>query len=281
MKSISKELKITEEMKKYEEETGKHAIWRGEITESFKKWKKGEKIYEKDKERIAILVSENTKTKWLNFAKNNNYSTISKLIREGVDFYIDLKSKNPFIETISDLSHSLKEPLTSIKGFSQILIEKYKDELSGDVLSRLREILNKSIILENKISTLLESKKPKASQYDILIIEDDTSTITVLADFFEIKGYICKGVVSGSKGLDELKLNTPKLILLDVILPDMTGYEICRMIKSNKNINQIPIYFITAVPGTEVSKNILGTRADGYLLKPFNFPDFEVLDKYL
>ena len=39
-------------MEKYEEETGKYAIWKGKVTESFKRWQKGEKIYEKDKERI-------------------------------------------------------------------------------------------------------------------------------------------------------------------------------------------------------------------------------------
>ena len=50
-------------MKKYEEETGKKAIWRGAVTESFKKWQKGEKVYPKEKERINLLVAKEKKDK--------------------------------------------------------------------------------------------------------------------------------------------------------------------------------------------------------------------------
>jgi len=64
---ISENLKKTKEMEQYENETGKFAIWRGRITEGFRKWQKGEKIYEKNKERIMILVSEEIKSNWQNF----------------------------------------------------------------------------------------------------------------------------------------------------------------------------------------------------------------------
>ena len=76
-------------MEKYEKETGKFAIWRDRITEGFKKWQKGEKIYEKNKERIMILVSEEIKSKWQQFIKNNDYSTISKLVRDALKIFIE------------------------------------------------------------------------------------------------------------------------------------------------------------------------------------------------
>ena len=63
-------------MIRYEMETGKFAIWRGIITEGFKKWQKGEKIYEKNKERIMLLVSGENKKRWQNFIKTNDISTI-------------------------------------------------------------------------------------------------------------------------------------------------------------------------------------------------------------
>jgi len=87
------EAEKTEEMEQYEQETGKKAIWRGIVTKDFLKWQKGERVYTKNKERINILVSEEKKDKWQNFAEMNKIPTISKLIRKSVDFYIDSKQK--------------------------------------------------------------------------------------------------------------------------------------------------------------------------------------------
>ena len=88
-------------MKIYEKETGKKAIWRGNITKSFKKWKKGEKIHIEDKERVCILVSEEVKKQWQNFAKQNQISTTSRLIREGVKFFMNFKSTSTNLKDLS------------------------------------------------------------------------------------------------------------------------------------------------------------------------------------
>ena len=148
----------TEEMKRYEKETNKYAVWRGIVTEGFKKWQKGNKIYNRDRERISLYVSEELKVKWQEFAKERNYSTISKLIRESVNSFIrsmpnsahnNLASLNP--QKISSISHALKEPLTSIKGYSQLILETYKDKLSNPILETVKNIFEQSILLENKI----------------------------------------------------------------------------------------------------------------------------------
>ncbi|MHA1350601.1 MAG: response regulator, partial [Promethearchaeota archaeon] len=121
----------------------------------------------------------------------------------------------------------------------------------------------------------------EASQYDILLIEDDLATIRLLTSYFESKGYSCKGVVSGTKGLEELTNNPPKLVLLDIILPDYSGYDICKRIKASKELQNIMVYLLTAIPGSEVEKNLEDSNADGYILKPFDFSDFEVIFQYL
>ncbi|MFX1321463.1 MAG: response regulator [Promethearchaeota archaeon] len=275
-------------MKKYEDETGKYAIWQEKITEGFKKWLKGEKIYDRDKERISLYVSEDTKEKWQEFIRDHNYTTISKLIRDSVDHFIEQKTNlissgihKMDEKTIANISHALKEPLTSIKGFSQLLLENYKDELEEDVLSTVKNIFDQSMLLENKIINILDKIKVEEAQtqYDILLIEDDLATIRLLTSYFESKDYTCKGVVSGTKGIEELRVNSPRLILLDIILPDISGYEICDMIKKDKKFKDIPVYFLTAIPGSEVEKNI--GKADGYILKPFDFSDFEVIFQFL
>lgn len=275
-------------MKKYEDETGKYAIWQEKITEGFKKWLKGEKIYDRDKERISLYVAEDTKEKWQEFIRDHNYTTISKLIRDSVDHFIEQKTNiissglhKMDEKTIANISHALKEPLTSIKGFSQLLLENYKDDLDEDVLSTIKNIFDQSMLLENKIINILDKIKVEEAQtqYDILLIEDDLATIRLLTSYFESKGFTCKGVVSGTKGIEELRTSTPKVILLDIILPDISGYEICDMIKKDKKFKEIPVYFLTAIPGSEVVKNI--GNADGYILKPFDFSDFEVVFQFL
>ena len=277
-------------MKEYEETTDKYANWRGNITEGFMKWLKGEKIYDREKERISLYVSDDTKEEWTEFIKTHKekYNTISKLIRESVNYFIQQKARlaNNDLDildnqTLTNISHALKEPLTSIKGFSQLLIENYKDEMEEDVFNTVQNIFNQSLLLEKKIISILDNIKTEAVQYDILLIEDDLATIRLLTSYFESKGYTCKGVVSGTKGLEELNNNPPKLVLLDIILPDYSGYNICKQIKSNKNLRNLAVYLLTAIPGSEVEKNLEESQADGYILKPFDFSDFEVIFQYL
>ena len=277
-------------MKIYQEKTDKYAIWRGTITEGFKKWLKGEKIYDRDKERISLYVSEQTKTNWQNFKESHEYSTISALIRDSVDYYIEKKSdllsgglRGMNEKTLSNISHALKEPLTTIKGFSQLLLENYKEELDEEVLSTIKNIFDQSMLLENKIINILDDIQTDEiePQYDILLIEDDLATIRLLTSYFESKGYKCKGVVSGTKGIDELRSGVPKLILLDIILPDISGYEICKMIKEHQKYKEIPVFLLTAIPGSEVEKKMPETKANGYILKPFDFSDFEILFQHI
>ena len=71
------------------------------------------------------------------------------------------------------------------------------------------------------------------------------------------------------------------MVLLDIILPDYSGYDICKQIKANKDCRNIAIYLLTAIPGSEVEKNLEESNADGYILKPFDFSDFEVIFQYL
>ena len=231
--------------------------------------------------RIGILVSEETKTSWQNFVDENEFTTISMLIRKAVNFYIDSKSRITLIDNLSKFTHDLKEPLTSIKGFSQLILENEAEKLDSNMLLRIKEIYGQSVFLENKINTIIGEIEPETLSYDILIIEDDTSTIMVLTDFFDIKGFSSIGVTTGTKGLEELNRSAPSLILLDIILPDISGYEICKKIKLNDKLKDIPIFYITAIPESEVRKRIDETGAEGFLRKPFNFSEFNNIFEYL
>lgn len=278
---ISNHIKKTEEMRKYENKTGKKAIWRGVITKDFIRWQKGEKIYIDNKERINVLVSEEKKKKWENYANEYNINSLSKLIRDSVDFFIELKPKMEELDKFSKSIHDLKERLSSIKGFSQLLIEEHKDELSWDALIKIKEIIDESLNIETILINVLNTQKLENLQYDILIVDDDSSTINLISSYFRNKGYSYVDTPFGNDAIELLQKTVPKLILLDVLLPDSSGYDICKKIKIDLKLKNIPIFYITAVPETEVHSKMSETKADGYFLKPFNINEFKVLLNYL
>lgn len=206
------------------------------------------------------------------------------MIREALRFFIQCRGLD-----LSTLSHDLKEPLTSIKGYLQLIIEKYGNSIESNVISTLKNVLNQCLILENKIVEYLdkfetemeEESINQKSEYDILLVEDDQETVNLLASYFESINITCKGVLSGFKGLKELKRYVPKLILLDIILPDINGYEILKRIRAEEKLKDIPVFFLTAIPSVEVEKKSLDLGATGSILKPFNLTDFNVIYKYL
>lgn len=233
------------------------------------------------KRYIGFNVTDETKKLWQEFANENKISTISKLIRESVDFYINTKPKLQFFDKIDKITHGFKESLTSIKGYSQLLIEDYKEELSWDILTKIKNIFDESIKLEDKISEVTEQFEDESVKFDILIIDDDDSTINLLKDYFENKAHSCKVVTRGNDALKVLMKSIPKLILLDIFLPDITGYEVCQRIRANEKLKKIPLFYITAVPEGEVSEKVKETGADGYFLKPFDITSFTQLFEYL
>ncbi|MGQ4873421.1 MAG: response regulator [Promethearchaeia archaeon] len=214
--------------------------------------------------------------------ESENISTLSKLIRMAVDEYI--KNHKGFIngggsvinkQKLMELSHALKEPLTTIKGFSQFILKSYQDKLDNELMSTIKNIFDQSLILEKKINELLNETEETPQKVDILIIEDDLPTVKLINAYLSNKGYTIKGVMSGLKGLEELKFYKPKLILLDIILPDMSGSDVCKTIKSDEKYKDIPIYFLTAIPLSEVKKRVAESNANGYILKPFDLTDFD------
>ncbi len=276
------EAQKTPDMKKFEEETGLRSIWRGVVTETYKKWAKGEKVYTREKERIALYVSEDDKQKWQEFIDKQESMTLSKLIRTSVNFYINFQPRIPALEKLSKVSHDLKEPLTIIKGFSQLLLDNYKNRLDPEISGKIKEIYEKSIYLESQIKKILEeggSETP--SLYDVFIVDDDSATVELLTSYFQFKGIKAKGLSGSDDIIKELKEANPKLILLDVILPEIDGFKLCKQIKSDKALNKIKVFFVTAVPGYEVDKKMQETQADGYFLKPFDFSQLDGLKKYL
>ena len=102
----------------------------------------------------------------------------------------------------------------------------------------------------------------------ILIVEDEPGIRLSLKDEFESEDYIVKEAENGEEGLDAARKNTPDLIILDVMMPVMNGYEVCKQLR--KEGNHVPILMLT-VKDKEIDK-VLGLElgADDYVTKPFS-----------
>ena len=103
----------------------------------------------------------------------------------------------------------------------------------------------------------------------VLIVEDDEAMSIALRDGFQYEGYSVAVAKDGEAGLKLATADAPDLILLDVMLPKMTGLDICKHLRGNGN--DVPIIMLTA-RGQEIDK-VLGLKlgADDYITKPFGF----------
>jgi DNA-binding response OmpR family regulator len=102
----------------------------------------------------------------------------------------------------------------------------------------------------------------------ILIIEDDVTLLRGLTDNFVSHGYRVKTAVDGQKGLDAAVGSPPDLILLDIMLPKINGYEVCRLIRERQL--EMPIIMLTAKGQEEDIIRGLELGADDYVTKPFS-----------
>jgi two-component system sensor histidine kinase/response regulator len=104
----------------------------------------------------------------------------------------------------------------------------------------------------------------------VLIVDDNPHNIQILAAVVNECNYQSGFAMNGQQALDFLEENLPILILLDIMMPDMNGYEVCKKIKENESLKDIPIIFLTAK--NEKEDIIKGFEVGGvdYVTKPFN-----------
>ena len=105
----------------------------------------------------------------------------------------------------------------------------------------------------------------------IFIIEDESSIIKLIEHNLKKNGFIVSLSVNGNDGLKELKKFQPDLLLLDWMLPDLSGIEICKNIRKDNSLKHLPIIMLTAKGEVEDKIRGLDSGVDDYLTKPFSF----------
>jgi len=104
----------------------------------------------------------------------------------------------------------------------------------------------------------------------IVIIEDEPDIIGLVTHYLEKEGYRVTAIRDGAKGLQQVKTDPPDLLILDIMLPEIDGLEICRRVRSDAKAAALPIIMLTA-KGEETDRVVgLEVGADDYLTKPFS-----------
>lgn len=110
---------------------------------------------------------------------------------------------------------------------------------------------------------------PNNTKDDILIVDDTLPNLKVLSEMLNEEGYYVRGAPNGPAALIMINARLPDLVLLDIRMPGMGGYEVCRKLKADQKTSDIPVIFISALE--QVAQKVEGFRAGGvdYITKPF------------
>jgi diguanylate cyclase (GGDEF)-like protein len=105
----------------------------------------------------------------------------------------------------------------------------------------------------------------------ILVVDDDRSNIVVLNHILK-PTYSTLAAINGKAAIDIARTAIPDLILLDIVMPDMSGFEVLAELKREESLRRVPVIFITALDGTEDEEKGLALGAVDYITKPFRNP---------
>jgi signal transduction histidine kinase len=194
----------------------------------------------------------------------------------------------------SQLLHDLRSPLTQIIGYSEML----SDEADGPGVDAVRTDLHRvrdagvrmlALIEENFTSDhgrpaaaplrdegLLAPEpaaampRAEAASGLLLIVDDDAGNRDVLSRRLVPQGYRVEAACSGAEALELMRANAFDVVLLDIMMPDMDGYEVLGRIKSDEALRHVPVIMISAIGEVQSVVRCIEAGADDYLAKPFD-----------
>ncbi|MBW2031819.1 MAG: response regulator, partial [Deltaproteobacteria bacterium] len=107
-------------------------------------------------------------------------------------------------------------------------------------------------------------------KHRILVVDDIMENVEILKARLESQGYEVSTAFNGEEALKKVQETQPDLVLLDVMMPKMDGFQVCRAIRSSKNTEMLPVIMVTARTDTNDIVKGFEAGADDYLTKPFN-----------
>ena len=183
---------------------------------------------------------------------------------DGYQFCKLLKSDDKLKDIAVILLTQLSDPREIVKGLAcgadDFIVKPYNEEF---LLARIHATL------------ALKTKQDAASKLvTILVVEDSPTQAEQIKYLLEEKGYAVMVAANGKEGFEVAKKFRPTIIISDIVMPVMDGYELAEKIKKDKDVKNIPIIFVTALTDRKDASRKASVVADGYFTKPYD-------DKYL
>ena len=211
-------------------------------------------------------------------------------------------SETPTHDLPSALVHDFRTPLNQIIGYSEMLIESaqetHQDDFAADLEKvrsaghRLLSLINDNFrsvhtteIAAPTAAALIEAKKPvvvtdieysiaektiEPTQGFILVVDDIEANRDVLSRRLEKQGYDVATAKNGVRALKKLRTQSFDLVLLDIMMPEMDGYEVLQTIQNDETLRHIPVVMISALGEMDSVVRCVEMGAADYLTKPFN-----------
>ena len=112
-------------------------------------------------------------------------------------------------------------------------------------------------------------KKSEDTQVEILVVEDSPTQAERLKYILEVEGYQVTVARNGKEALSSLSEHRPTLVISDIVMPEMDGYQLCRRIKADQDLRSIPVILLTALSDPSDVVKALECSADNFLTKPY------------
>ena len=222
----------------------------------------------------------------------------------GVDGMAERQSDADLGELQAKLRHDLRNPLNAIKGYAELLLEEL-DEVGAaatrsdleallceadSLLSRIDVIIDFSSsnvhsalnddargAVSSMIANLVRTVRP-IEQYAaplretgrILVVDDNTSNRDLLSRRLSHDGHHVARADSGRRALEILEVEEFDLILLDLLMPDLNGFQVLELLKADERLHDIPVIMISGLQETDSVIRCIEAGAEDYLAKPFN-----------
>jgi two-component system phosphate regulon response regulator PhoB len=134
------------------------------------------------------------------------------------------------------------------------------------------QMLGRETVIVSNFDDLLKREKPQSAPR-ILVVEDESSLALLLTYNLESEGYRVETVERGDEAELKLKESLPDLVILDWMLPGLSGFEICRRLRSRDATRALPVIMLTARGEESERVRGLAIGADDYVVKPFSVPE--------
>ena len=150
------------------------------------------------------------------------------------------------------------------------LVQSMSDELPQVIEALQKEIAKLNV--PPTAETDITEPQNQQTHNKILLIDDDPGFRVVTSSALTVSGFIVEEVASGVEGIERVKHQLPDLVLLDANMPDLDGFETCRLLKKDPNLMDIPIIMATGMDDVDSIHKAFAAGATDFVAKPVNYP---------